>query len=83
MLQIIVPIKIIVFIGSGRGSKQVKGFMFEKPVDLKVGVNHITLLSSTMGMKVKVRQNSETCLEHEMTCYFPLEADSQVKTIWL
>nr|CAB3454079.1 unnamed protein product [Digitaria exilis] len=39
------------FVGSGRGSKQVKGFMFEKPVDLKVGVNHITLLSSTMGMK--------------------------------
>uniref|UniRef100_A0A0A8YH38 Beta-galactosidase n=1 Tax=Arundo donax TaxID=35708 RepID=A0A0A8YH38_ARUDO len=39
------------FVGSGRGSKQVKGFMFEKPIDLKVGVNHITLLSSTMGMK--------------------------------
>uniref|UniRef100_K3ZQT2 Beta-galactosidase n=1 Tax=Setaria italica TaxID=4555 RepID=K3ZQT2_SETIT len=39
------------FVGSGRGSKQVKGFMFEKPVDLKVGVNHITLLSSAMGMK--------------------------------
>ncbi|OEL28695.1 Beta-galactosidase 12 [Dichanthelium oligosanthes] len=39
------------FVGSGRGSKQVKGFMFEKPVDLKVGVNHITFLSSTMGMK--------------------------------
>ncbi|KAL5670105.1 hypothetical protein ACJX0J_022326, partial [Zea mays] len=33
------------------GNKQVKGFMFEKPVDLKVGVNHVILLSSTMGMK--------------------------------
>ncbi|XP_039792361.1 beta-galactosidase 12-like isoform X2 [Panicum virgatum] len=39
------------FVGSGRGSKQVKGFMFERPVDLKVGVNHITLLSTAMGMK--------------------------------
>ncbi|KXG36088.1 beta-galactosidase 12 [Sorghum bicolor] len=39
------------FVGSARGNKQVKGFMFEKPVDLKAGVNHVVLLSSTMGMK--------------------------------
>ncbi|ONM23190.1 Beta-galactosidase 11 [Zea mays] len=39
------------FVGCARGNKQVKGFMFEKPVDLKVGVNHVVLLSSTMGMK--------------------------------
>ncbi|AQK79115.1 putative metal-nicotianamine transporter YSL6 [Zea mays] len=37
--------------GCAHGNKQVKGFMFEKPVDLKVGVNHVVLLSSTMGMK--------------------------------
>ncbi|AQK58940.1 Putative glycogen synthase kinase family protein [Zea mays] len=39
------------FVGCAHGNKQVKGFMFEKPVDLKVGVNHVILLSSTMGMK--------------------------------
>ncbi|PWZ26783.1 Shaggy-related protein kinase alpha [Zea mays] len=39
------------FVGCAHGNKQVKGFMFEKPVDLKVGVNHVVLLSSTMGMK--------------------------------
>ncbi|AQK68612.1 putative metal-nicotianamine transporter YSL6, partial [Zea mays] len=39
------------FVGCARRNKQVKGFMFEKPVDLKVGVNHVVLLSSTMGMK--------------------------------
>ncbi|KAL6846042.1 hypothetical protein ACP4OV_023490 [Aristida adscensionis] len=38
-------------VGSGRGSKQVKGFMYEQPMHLKVGVNHVTMLSSTMGMK--------------------------------
>lgn len=47
-------IKITVYVGNGRGSKQVKGFMFEKPIDLKVGVNHLTMLSSTMGMKVSM-----------------------------
>jgi hypothetical protein len=38
--------------GSARGSKKDKGFMFEKPIDLKIGVNHLALLSSSMGMKV-------------------------------
>ncbi|KAK1633099.1 hypothetical protein QYE76_007414 [Lolium multiflorum] len=39
------------FAGSARGSKKDKGFMFEKPIDLKIGVNHLALLSSSMGMK--------------------------------
>uniref|UniRef100_A0A804PEM5 Beta-galactosidase 11 n=1 Tax=Zea mays TaxID=4577 RepID=A0A804PEM5_MAIZE len=47
----IVQIKIPLHVGCARRNKQVKGFMFEKPVDLKVGVNHVVLLSSTMGMK--------------------------------
>ena len=38
--------------GSARGSKKDKGFMFEKPIDLKIGVNHLALLSSSMRMKV-------------------------------
>jgi hypothetical protein len=45
--------------------------MFERPVDLKVGVNHITLLSTAMGMKVKICQNSEISLA------------SKVKKVWL
>lgn len=38
--------------GSGRGSKKEKGFMYETPINLKIGVNHLALLSSSMGMKV-------------------------------
>ncbi|ONM23189.1 Beta-galactosidase 11 [Zea mays] len=55
------------FVGCARGNKQVKGFMFEKPVDLKVGVNHVVLLSSTMGMKVKICRNCGMCLECKKT----------------
>jgi hypothetical protein len=78
----IVQIKIPLYVGSARGNKQVKGFMFEKPVDLKVGVNHVVLLSSTMGMKVKICRNCGMCLECKMTDYTVL-VDSQVKKIWL
>ncbi|ONM61261.1 Beta-galactosidase 11 [Zea mays] len=77
-----VQIKIFLHVGCARGSKQVKGFMFEKPVDLKVGVNHVVLLSSTMGMKVKIRRNCGMCLECKMTDYTVL-ADIQAKKIWL
>ena len=78
----IVQIKIPLYVGSARGNKQVKGFMFEKPVDLKAGVNHVVLLSSTMGMKVKNCWNCGMGLECKMTDYTAL-VDSQVKKIWL
>uniref|UniRef100_A0ACD5XZP6 Uncharacterized protein n=1 Tax=Avena sativa TaxID=4498 RepID=A0ACD5XZP6_AVESA len=39
------------FAGNARGSKKEKGFVLEKPIDLRIGVNHLSLLSSSMGMK--------------------------------
>nr|CAG30724.1 putative beta-galactosidase precursor [Hordeum vulgare] len=39
------------FAGNGRGSKKEKGFMFETPINLRIGINHLALLSSSMGMK--------------------------------
>jgi hypothetical protein len=77
----IVQIKIPLHVGCARGNKQVKGFMFEKPVDLKVGVNHVVLLSSTMGMKVKICRNCGMCLECKKTDNTVL-SDSQVKKLW-
>ncbi|KAF8033180.1 hypothetical protein BT93_D1935 [Corymbia citriodora subsp. variegata] len=37
------------FIGSAHGSHIEKSFILQKPIDLKPGVNHITLLGSTVG----------------------------------
>lgn len=48
-----------VFVGCGHGTKMNKAFTLEKPMDLKVGVNHIALLSSTLGM-----MDSGAFLEH-------------------
>ncbi|KAL6601348.1 hypothetical protein ACP70R_044568 [Stipagrostis hirtigluma subsp. patula] len=39
------------FVGTGRGNKQEKTFQFQQPIHLKIGVNHIAMLSSTTGMK--------------------------------
>ncbi|KAG4973722.1 hypothetical protein JHK87_030543 [Glycine soja] len=38
------------FIGSNHGSHEEKGFEFQKPVTLKVGVNQIAILASTVGL---------------------------------
>ncbi|XP_014757381.1 beta-galactosidase 12 isoform X2 [Brachypodium distachyon] len=56
------------FAGSGRGSKKDKGFLFEKPIDLRIGINHLALLSSSMGMKdsggelVEVKGGIQDCM---------------------
>ncbi|KAF7060272.1 hypothetical protein CFC21_067067 [Triticum aestivum] len=39
------------FAGNGHGSKKEKFFTFETPISLRLGVNHLALLSSSMGMK--------------------------------
>uniref|UniRef100_A0A0E0IN08 Beta-galactosidase n=1 Tax=Oryza nivara TaxID=4536 RepID=A0A0E0IN08_ORYNI len=56
------------FVGTGRGSKREKSFVFEKPMDLRVGINHIAMLSSSMGMKdsggelVEVKGGIQDCV---------------------
>uniref|UniRef100_A0A0D9XAK8 Beta-galactosidase n=1 Tax=Leersia perrieri TaxID=77586 RepID=A0A0D9XAK8_9ORYZ len=48
-----------VFVGCGHGTKINKAFTLDKVMDLKVGVNHISVLSSTLGM-----MDSGSYLEH-------------------
>ncbi|KAA8546108.1 hypothetical protein F0562_020441 [Nyssa sinensis] len=38
------------YIGSGHGSNIEKSFVFQKPIKLKTGINHITLLGMTVGL---------------------------------
>ncbi|XP_019709489.2 beta-galactosidase 11 [Elaeis guineensis] len=38
-----------IYIGSGHGAKLEKSFVFQKPMDLKQGVNHISILGMTVG----------------------------------
>ncbi|KAE9447372.1 hypothetical protein C3L33_20719, partial [Rhododendron williamsianum] len=38
------------YIGFGHGSNIEKSFVFQKPINLKPGVNHISLLSMTVGL---------------------------------
>ncbi|KAL6661951.1 hypothetical protein ACP70R_001335 [Stipagrostis hirtigluma subsp. patula] len=47
------------FVGCGHGTKMNKAFMLKKPMALKKGVNHISILASTLGM-----QDSGAFLEH-------------------
>ncbi|KAG8048213.1 hypothetical protein GUJ93_ZPchr0008g12393 [Zizania palustris] len=48
-----------VFVGCGHGTKMNKAYTLEKAMELKVGVNHISILSSTLGM-----MDSGAYLEH-------------------
>ncbi|XP_010941318.1 beta-galactosidase 11 [Elaeis guineensis] len=38
-----------IYIGSGNGAKLEKSFVFQKPMELKRGVNHISILGLTIG----------------------------------
>ncbi|KAM1453891.1 hypothetical protein ACFXTO_003466 [Malus domestica] len=38
------------YIGSEHGSHEEKGFVFERPVTFKQGINHISLLCMTVGL---------------------------------
>uniref|UniRef100_A0A0E0LXQ1 Beta-galactosidase n=1 Tax=Oryza punctata TaxID=4537 RepID=A0A0E0LXQ1_ORYPU len=49
------------FVGCGHGTKINKAFTLEKVMDLKVGVNHVAILSSTLGL-----MDSGSYLEHRM-----------------
>uniref|UniRef100_A0A0D3H2X4 Beta-galactosidase n=1 Tax=Oryza barthii TaxID=65489 RepID=A0A0D3H2X4_9ORYZ len=49
------------FVGCGHGTKINKAFTMEKAMDLKVGVNHVAILSSTLGL-----MDSGSYLEHRM-----------------
>lgn len=39
--------------GFGHGSNIEKSFVFQKPINLKPGVNHISLLGMTVGLPVR------------------------------
>ncbi|CAI8616832.1 unnamed protein product [Vicia faba] len=38
------------YVGSNHGSHEEKGFEFQKPVSFKVGINHIAILASLVGL---------------------------------
>ncbi|XBI09808.1 hypothetical protein VPH35_137276 [Triticum aestivum] len=38
-------------VGCGHGTKMNKAFSLEKPIEVKVGINHISILSSTLGLQ--------------------------------
>nr|CAD1830526.1 unnamed protein product [Ananas comosus var. bracteatus] len=39
-----------IYVGSGHGVKLEKSFIFQKPMDLKAGINHVAILALTIGM---------------------------------
>lgn len=42
------------FLGTGHGTnEEKKGFELQKPVQFKVGVNHIAILAATLGLPVR------------------------------
>ncbi|KAJ8490304.1 hypothetical protein OPV22_012025 [Ensete ventricosum] len=49
------------YIGSGHGTKIEKSFVFQKPMDLKAGTNHIAILGLTVGLP-----DSGAYLEHRL-----------------
>ncbi|XP_072979925.1 beta-galactosidase 11-like [Typha angustifolia] len=49
------------YIGTGHGNKIEKSFVFQKPMDLKAGTNHISLLGITVGLP-----DSGAYMEHRM-----------------
>ncbi|CAL9081441.1 unnamed protein product [Musa acuminata var. zebrina] len=50
------------YIGSGHGTKIEKSFVFQKPMDLKAGVNQIAILGLTVGLP-----DSGAYLEHRLS----------------
>lgn len=51
------------FIGSGHGSNIEKSFVLQKPIELKPGLNNISLLGATVGFPVIMQSNPSTILE--------------------
>ncbi|PNT68547.1 beta-galactosidase 11 [Brachypodium distachyon] len=47
------------YVGAGHGTKINKAFTMEKPIEVRTGINHVSILSTTLGM-----QDSGVYLEH-------------------
>ncbi|KAM7264817.1 hypothetical protein ACFE04_002500 [Oxalis oulophora] len=56
-----------IYIGSGHGTYIEKSFVFQKPVPLNVGINHIQILSGTVGLPVGVDGESKKIFTEEGT----------------